>query len=144
MNKRIWKLVLYLILVFIALFSYFWLRDWWLESIRAVLNYYNEVSIIFTLFAIGTIPFRFYAVKKGKLRFRKRGFYFLGPFMSLALEPLAICSVFYVAIFMLRTFSQGVYSEELSIERSFIFLMVVGGLLYWSVYELYEMIREIL
>jgi len=143
MNKRIRNLVFYLALVLIALFSYFYLCDWWSEVVQTVLNYYKEVSIIFTICVFGTIPFRFFAFRKGKLIFKREDFYFLGPFMNLALEPLALSSVFYVAMFMLHLYSLGSFSEELSFEESIILLMVIGGLLYWSVYKLYEMVREI-
>lgn len=142
-KRKPWGLIAYSVLAFSAVVSYFMLREWWYDTLKIVLNYFREVSIIFGFLCFFTIFFHFRSIKEKEIIPEKKGFYFLGPFIYLIARPSITSSIFYVALFMLYVIINGPFYDELPTQELIVLLAVIGGLLYWSTSELFEMIREI-
>lgn len=135
-------LIIYIIIVFTVSFSHFVLKTSWERYIKILLSYYEEISICFSILSFFLIPFRLYFVKKKGIAPEIRKFRLLGPIIDLTLEPLFNASLFYSAMFILRT----IFIErahELSLDSFLILSVVAGILLYHSISDMYEMGREI-
>lgn len=131
-------LFVYVIIVFIACTTYF-LKLPWQQCVTDMLEYYNEVSVVFTIVICCLIPFRVYIFSHKRMSVKEQRFRVLGPLISYISEPLYDVALFYSALFMLHT----VFEKGLSLDPLLVLLLVSALLLYESVIDLLRVAREI-
>lgn len=136
-------LIIYLFLLILVAISYFFFLDWWYNNLRIILNYFREMSILFSFLCFITIIFHLHSLKEKEIVLEKKGFYFLGPFIYLLSKPSITSSTFYVALFMLYTIVNEPFYEELPAQELILLLAFIAGLLYWSISECYNMVYDI-
>lgn len=137
-------LIIYVFLVIFAIISYFFFFEWWYSTLGIILNYFREMSIIFGILCFFTIIFRLHSLQEKEIVLEKRGFYYLGPFIYLLSKPSITSSTFYVALFMLNVIFNEPFYGELPAQELFLLLAFIAGLLYWSIYECYKMVCDII
>jgi len=140
LRKR--ALMAYTILVCAVIFLHFVFKVPWEQNIRILLGYYEEISLCFGIVSCVLIPFRLLTLKQKGVAPETRRVRLFGPFIDLFLDPLFDVSLFYSALFVLNTIFQE-RAHGLSLDPFLILLFVAATLLYQSIKDIYEMVREI-